>query len=93
MPGRQCRALRSASGDLAVLYFASGGQVTLDHSKLAEPLRAEWYNPRDGSRRGANPSSPTRIVLLTKKTGCCCFANREMVVRIGSSIARLGRST
>jgi hypothetical protein len=61
-------ALRSDSGDLAVLYFASGGQVTLDHGKLAEPLRAEWYNPRDGSSRGATSVQPTRIVLLTKKT-------------------------
>ncbi len=51
-------ALRSDSGDLAVLYFASGGQVTLDRSKLAEPLRAEWYNPRDGSSHGANSVQP-----------------------------------
>ncbi|MHB0958882.1 MAG: putative collagen-binding domain-containing protein [Pirellulaceae bacterium] len=39
---------------MAFLYFASGGQFTLDRSKLAEPLLAEWYNPRDGSSRRAN---------------------------------------
>ncbi|MHB1029095.1 MAG: putative collagen-binding domain-containing protein [Pirellulaceae bacterium] len=52
--GPQVSVLRSVAGDLAFLYFASGGQFTLDRSKLAEPLLAEWYNPRDGSSRRAN---------------------------------------
>jgi hypothetical protein len=53
--GPHISALRSAAGDLAVLYFAHGGQTTLNAGKLAGGLRAEWFNPRDGSRQPAKP--------------------------------------
>jgi len=56
--GPAVSALRSDAGDLAVLYFASGGQVALDHGRLAEAVHAEWYNPRDGSRQPATPVEP-----------------------------------
>jgi hypothetical protein len=50
--------LRSDNGELAVLYFGRGGQATLDPSRLAETIKAEWYNPRDGSRRSAESITP-----------------------------------
>ena len=56
--GPAVTALRSPGGDLAVLYFARGGQTTLDSSKLAGSMKAEWYNPRDGSRRSAKSIAP-----------------------------------
>ena len=56
--GPNVTALRSDSGELAVLYFARGGQATLDPSRLAGTIKAEWYNPRDGSRRPAEPVAP-----------------------------------
>ena len=59
--GPNVSALRSATGDLAVLYFARGGQVTLNRSKLADGLRAEWYNPRDGSSRPAEADHPEHL--------------------------------
>ncbi|HUT94841.1 MAG TPA: DUF4038 domain-containing protein [Thermoguttaceae bacterium] len=55
--GANVSALRSATGDLVVLYFAHGGQVTLSDSKLIGGLRAKWFNPRDGSSRSAEPGS------------------------------------
>ena len=53
--GPDISVLRSAAGDLAVLYFARGGQATLNRSEPADGVQAEWYNPRDGSRRPAEP--------------------------------------
>ena len=57
-PGPNVSVLRSAAGDLAVLYFARGGQAVLNPSKLADGVQAEWYNPRDGSSRPAEPITP-----------------------------------
>lgn len=56
--GPRISALRSTAGDLAVLYFAQGGEVTLNRGKLADGLRAEWFNPRDGSRQPATTVRP-----------------------------------
>jgi len=56
--GPAVTALRSAGGDLAVLYFAHGGQANVDGRRLADGVQAEWYNPRAGSRRPARPISP-----------------------------------
>ena len=53
--GPNVTALRSSNGELAVLYFARGGQATLNPSRLAVSIQAEWYNPRDGSRCPAKP--------------------------------------
>ena len=52
--GPNVTALRSSNGELAVLYFARGGQATLNSNRLAGSMQAEWYNPRDGSRRPAD---------------------------------------
>ena len=56
--GPDISALRSTSGDLGVVYLARGGQVGLNVSRLTDGLRAEWYNPRDGSNHAAEPISP-----------------------------------
>ena len=56
--GPNVTALRSAAGDLAVLYFARGGQTALNPDKLADGVQAEWYNPRSGSRRPPKPVAP-----------------------------------
>ena len=56
--GPNVTALRSDNGELAVLYFARGGQATLDSGKLAGSMKAEWYNPCDGSRRSAKSIAP-----------------------------------
>ena len=56
--GPNVTALRSSNGELAVLYFARGGQATLNPSRLAVSIQAEWYNPRDGSRRAAELITP-----------------------------------
>lgn len=51
-------ALRSAAGDLAVLYFAHSGQVTLNGTRRIGGMRAEWFNPREGSSQSAEPITP-----------------------------------
>jgi hypothetical protein len=64
-----------AARDLAVLYFADGGEVTVNPSKLADGLRAEWYNPRNGNTQPAETLQPHRYrapddedwVLLLRK--------------------------
>jgi hypothetical protein len=53
--GPNVTALRSDNGKLAVLYLARGGRAALNSSRLAAGMKAEWYNPRDGSRRPAEP--------------------------------------
>lgn len=73
--GPNVSALRSATGDLAVLYFAHGGQAALNRSTLVDGLQAEWFNPRDGSRRSAEaigshtyraPDEQDWVLLLRK---------------------------
>jgi len=56
--GPNVSALCAATGDLAVLYFAHGGQAGLNRSKLADGLQAQWFNPRDGRRRLAEAIGP-----------------------------------
>jgi hypothetical protein len=41
-------ASRSEDGDLAVVYFPAGGQVTVRAERLRDGLEARWYNPRTG---------------------------------------------
>src|SRR5690606_27680972 len=54
-PARFVPAARSESGDVALIYLPHGGQVQLHLNKLASGRVAEWFNPRDGSRRPAQP--------------------------------------
>ncbi len=46
-------ASRSEEGDLAVVYFSAGGEVTIKPGTLDEGLKAEWFNPRNGQRMDA----------------------------------------
>jgi len=41
-------ASRSEDGDLAVVYFPTGGEVTVTAERLREGRQARWYNPRTG---------------------------------------------
>jgi hypothetical protein len=47
---RHIAASRSEEGDLAVVYLPAGGNVRLDASVLKAGLKAEWFDPRTGSR-------------------------------------------
>jgi len=40
--------LGSPEKDLAVLYFAAGGQARIEPAALDKEVKAQWYNPRDG---------------------------------------------
>jgi hypothetical protein len=40
--------LRSSGKDLAVLYFAAGGQANIKPAVFDKEMKARWYNPRDG---------------------------------------------
>ena len=51
-------ASRSKKGDLAVVYFSVGCEITVKPGALKEGLKAEWFNPRDGSRTPARSHQP-----------------------------------
>ena len=51
--------LRSHEADLAVLYFAAGGQARIKSGPLAEEAHARWYNPRDGKWADAGKTNGT----------------------------------
>src|SRR5262249_27973597 len=54
-PARFIAASRSQEGDLAVIYVPAGdGRVTLKEHGLQAGLRAEWFDPRTGSRTVAH---------------------------------------
>jgi hypothetical protein len=57
-PTKFVAAARSEEGDLAVAYLPEGGEVMIDTEGLASDLRAEWFNPRDGTRQGAESTAP-----------------------------------
>lgn len=51
-------AARSAEGDLAAIYVAGGGLVTLKPDLLKDQLRPLWFSPRDGGMRNARALRP-----------------------------------
>jgi hypothetical protein len=52
------RAARAADGSFAFVYLPSGGDVTIDLTRLSgATVRARWFDPRDGSLRAAGESS------------------------------------
>jgi hypothetical protein len=72
-------AARSEKGDLAVIYFPSGGVVTLKPGVLADGLRPLWFSPRDGGVKVARSLKPltyrapdTNDWVLTLSTPCNC---------------------
>ena len=46
--GNYIAATRDSEGSYALIYSASGLPFTLDLSQLNGPLRASWFNPRNG---------------------------------------------
>ena len=46
--GDYIAATRDSEGDYALIYAASGLPFTLDLGNLNGPLRASWFNPRNG---------------------------------------------
>ena len=61
----------AAAADKIVQAIDRNGELTIE----------AWVQPANTTQSG-----PARIVLLTRKTGCCDCANREIVVRFGSSM-------
>jgi hypothetical protein len=47
-PTRYVAALRSDKGDLAVIYFAAGGNARIDRGRISGVKKARWFNPRTG---------------------------------------------
>ena len=47
-PVQYVAALRSTKGDLAIIYFAAGGEASVDMSRLGGVKNARWFNPRRG---------------------------------------------
>lgn len=76
-------AARNAEGDLAVVYVADGGVVTLRDDLLKDQLKPLWFSPRDGGMRNARalrprvyrtPTADDWVLLL--RTPCnCSFKN------------------
>ena len=72
-------AARSAEGDLAAVYVASGGVVTLKGELLKDQLKPLWFSPRDGGMRNARalrariyrtPTAEDWVLLF--RTPCNC---------------------
>jgi hypothetical protein len=70
--------LRSLEKDLAVLYFAAGGQARIKPGALDKEMKAQWYNPRDGKKINAGnartgtfaaPDENDWVLLLQKDGG------------------------
>jgi hypothetical protein len=74
-------ALRSAEGDLAVVYVPGGGVVTLKGELLKDQLKPLWFSPRDGGMRNARalrervyrPPTADDWVLLFRSPCNCSF--------------------
>jgi hypothetical protein len=47
-PQRFIAAVRSQSGDIALVYIPEDRRVTLDQSNLKPDLTSQWFNPRTG---------------------------------------------
>jgi len=58
----QICGLRSPDADLAVLYFAAGGQARIKTGALVKKLNAQWYNPRNGKRTDADKTGAGTFV-------------------------------
>jgi hypothetical protein len=77
-PGRTFAA-RSGEGDLAAIYVADGGVVTLRGDLLKDQLKPLWFSPRDGGMRNARalrekifrtPTAEDWVLLF--RTPCNC---------------------
>jgi hypothetical protein len=54
--------LRYPEGDLAVLYFAGGGQARIRGGSLSAAVSAQWHNPRDGKKTVAGKTGVDTFV-------------------------------
>ncbi len=52
-PAKYVAAAASDDGDLVVIYLPVGGEVRLRRERLAEGLKAEWFDPRTAKRKDA----------------------------------------
>ena len=51
--GDHAQATRDADGTYALVYVPSGKPVTVDLKKIRGPIKATWFNPRDGKSQPA----------------------------------------
>lgn len=77
-PGRTFAA-RNAEGDLAAVYVAGGGVVTLNGELLKDQLKPLWFSPRDGGMRNARalrgrvyrtPTAEDWVLLFRSPCNC-----------------------
>lgn len=75
----QAFAARNADGDLAAVYVAGGGIVTVRDEMLRDQLKPVWFSPRDGGIRNARalrarvyrtPTAEDWVLLF--RTPCNC---------------------
>jgi hypothetical protein len=55
-------------GTYALVYLPQGGLVTVDMTKLSDPIRAKWFNPEDGTYTAADPCGVTSCSNLGTQT-------------------------
>ena len=70
--------LRSPSGDLAVLYFSSGGAVRIRQNSLVASPRARWFNPRTGQWSSAEPDENGNYVAPDGQDWALLMNGRQM---------------
>jgi hypothetical protein len=70
---KQMCGLRSASGDLAVIYFPAGGSVTIQPGALADDLKTQWYNPRSGRWSSAKATARDTFAAPDKEDWALLF--------------------
>lgn len=51
-------AARNPAGDIAAIYIADGGVVTIKGDLLKDQLKPLWFSPRDGGMRNARALRP-----------------------------------
>lgn len=72
-------AARNTAGDLAAVYVAGGGVVTLKDEMLKDQLKPLWFSPRDGGMRNARalrgrtyrtPTAEDWVLLFRSPCNC-----------------------
>ncbi len=76
-PFRKACGLRSQEGDVAVIYLPAGGEVAVERGALAKGLRAEWFNPRDGSRSSAGDSGTNKFTTPDDEDWVLLFQRKQ----------------
>ncbi len=75
--GRRVYGLRSEGGDLAVVYFCAGGEVSIKEGALQKDLNAEWFNPRSGEWTPARPRENRTYVAPDGEDWTLVFRRKE----------------